>query len=161
MVSLAKVSVAFMRVMSDTSEMECNGQLKIQKTLLKMAFDRMFPLGLPMFTRQALHYFPLITAKLLKVLKLQPKLNRYAACPKCHKLYPENQSGVYPSFCIYQWFANSQSCSTPLLDIWTKQLLKPHWYHRFQDWLQGLLSTPGMYTKLLAKPPSISVNGIL
>jgi len=160
MVSLAKVSVAFMRVMSDMSETECNGQLKIQKTLLETAFDRMFPRGLPMFTRQALHDFPLTTAKLLKVLKLQPKLTRYAACPKCHKLYPANQSGVYPSFCIYQRFANSQSCSTPLLDIRTKQPLKPHLYHRFQDWLRGLLSTPGMYTKL-AKPPSVSVDGIL
>jgi len=160
MVSLAKVSVAFMQVMSDMSETECNGQLKLQKTLLEVAFDWMFPQGLPMFTRQALHDFPLMTAKLLKVLKLQPKLTRYAACPKCYKLYPANQSGVYPSFCIYQWFPDSQSCSTPLLDIRTKQPLRPHLYHRFQDWLQGLLSTPGMYTKL-AKPPSISVNGIL
>ena len=132
MVLLAKVSVAFMRVMSDMSEMECNGQLKIQKTLLEMAFDQMFPLGLPMFTQQALHDFPLTTAKLLKVLKLQPKLTRYAACPKCHKLYPTNQSSVYPSFFIYQWFTNS---SMPLLDIWTKQPLKPHLYHQFQDWL--------------------------
>src|SRR5882724_12675637 len=120
----------------------------------------MFPLGLPMFTQQALHDFPLTTAKLLKVLKLQPKLTRYTACPKCHKLYPTNQSGVYPSFCIYQQFANSKSCSMPLLDIWTKQPLKPHLYHQFQDWLRGLLSTPSMYTKL-AKPPSISVHGIL
>jgi len=45
MVSLAKVSVAFMRVMSDMSETECNGQLKIQKTLLETAFNRMFPGG--------------------------------------------------------------------------------------------------------------------
>src|SRR5467141_2180458 len=81
MVSLAKVSVAFMQVMSDMSETECNGQLKLQKTLLKVAFNWMFPQGLPMFTRQALHDFPLTTAKLLKVLKLQPKLTRYAACP--------------------------------------------------------------------------------
>ena len=51
MISLAKVSVAFMQVMSNMSETESNGQLKIQKTLLEMAFDRMFPLGLPMFTR--------------------------------------------------------------------------------------------------------------
>src|SRR5882724_367068 len=53
MVSLAKVSVAFMWVMSDMSETECNSQLKIQKTLLETAFDRMFPQGLPMFTLQA------------------------------------------------------------------------------------------------------------
>ena len=38
--------------------------------------------------------------------------------------------------------------------------LTPHLYHQFQDWLWGLLSTPGMYTKI-AKPPSISVNSIL
>src|SRR5882724_2805088 len=133
--------------------------IKNSKKILETALDRMFPRGLPMFTRQALHDFPLMTAKLLKVLKLQPKLTRYAACPKCHKLYPANQSNIYPSFCIYQRFANSQSCSTPLLGIRTKQPLKPHLYHRFQDWLRGLLSTPGMYTKL-AKPPSISVDGI-
>jgi len=39
MVSLAKVSVAFMWVMSNMSETECNGQLKIQKKLLEMAFN--------------------------------------------------------------------------------------------------------------------------
>jgi len=159
MVSLAKVSVAFMWVMSDMSETECNSQLKIQKTLLETAFDQMFPRGLPMFTRQALHDFPLTTAKLLKVLKLQPKLTRYAACPKCHKLYPANQSGVYPSFCIYQWFANSQSCSTPLLDIRTKQPLKPHLYHRFQDWLRDCCPLLACIPNLLA--PSVSVDGIL
>jgi len=55
MVSLTKVSVAFMWVISNMSETECSGQLKIKKTLLKMAFDQMFPQGLPMFTQQALH----------------------------------------------------------------------------------------------------------
>src|SRR5882724_12000686 len=78
MVFLAKVSVAFMQVMSDMSEMECNGKLKIHKTLLEMAFNQMFPKGLPMFTQKALHDFPLKTAKLLKVLKIHPKLTRYA-----------------------------------------------------------------------------------
>src|SRR5882724_4818263 len=60
MVSLAKVSVAFMWVMSDMYEMECNGQLKIQNTLLETAFNQMFPQGLPMFTQQSLHDFPLM-----------------------------------------------------------------------------------------------------
>ena len=104
----------------------------------------MFPQGLPTFTQQPLYDFPLMTAKLLKGLKLQPKLTSFTACPKCHRLHPANQSGVCPSFCTYQWFPNSQSCSTPLLDILTKQLLRPHLYHWFQDWLQGLPSTPGI-----------------
>ena len=146
--------------MTDMSETECDGQLKIQKSLLEVAFNGMFPQRLPKFTWKALHEFPLTTEKLLKDLKLQPKLTKYVACPKCHKLHPASQNGIYPSFCTYQQLPNSQSCGMPLLDIQPKWLLKPHMYHRFQDWLQGLLSTPGMYTKL-AKPPLVSVDGVL
>ena len=43
MVLMAKVTVAFMRIMSHMSEMECDGQLKIQKSLLKVGcFHRGF-----------------------------------------------------------------------------------------------------------------------
>ena len=84
--------------MSDMSETECDGQLKIQKSLLEVAFDQMFPQGHSKFTWKALHEFPLTMAKLLKDLKLQPKLTRYAACPKCHKLHPATRMAFIHHF---------------------------------------------------------------
>jgi len=132
--------------------------IKNSKTLLETALTEC-SLGLPMFTWQALHDFPLTTAKLLKVLKLQPKLTRYAACPSV------TSCTLQTRVVFNHHFVSTNGSSLPILQHASprypdKAAFEAPLVSSISGLAAGLLSTPGMYTKL-AKPPSVSVNGIL
>lgn len=105
-----------------------------------------------------------IRAKVLEILKvdkwpndiwtasqaigLEPDLQIYACCIRCHVLYPQGQDGHYPNHCSHREMIGSQPCGAPLTEVsqvvGIPEALKTFSYQSMKAWLGCILSCPGI-----------------
>jgi len=101
---------SFMWVISNMSETECSGQLKIKKTLLKMAFDQMFPRGFQCLLSKPCMISPLMTAKAVDGPEASAQADQIHSMPQVSQAVPHK-----PEWCLSIIVYLSMVCQLPIL----------------------------------------------
>jgi hypothetical protein len=97
---------------------------------------------------------PQTVASALSQFHLDGNTVVYAVCPVCHCTHKPKISGttiLYPSTCTNKHHPEASICGEPLLKEGGMQPIKTFVYHKFDDYLAGLLSRPDL-EKMMNEP---------